>query len=74
MNISEEKRTDGRIGIEIHKEAIVYSLVVDEVRDGNGNLHIPSSIIDATGFPNPTMDKLSIIDELSRKGYIVDKQ
>lgn len=73
MNIS-LKNKKGKAHIDISIEAVNYEIVTDEKYDINGNQHISSSIIDTTGFPQPTMDKQIIIQELSKKGIIIDNK
>lgn len=73
MEIS-AKNKNGRTSIEVLYENVNFGIETDEYYDANGNQHISSSIIDTTGFPNPEFDKKIIIQELSKKGIIVDNE
>lgn len=68
------KNKNGRTSIDVFYENVNYRIETDENYDVNGNQHISSSIIDASGFPNPILDKKIIIRELSRNGIIVDNE
>lgn len=68
------KNKNGRALIDVLYENINYGIETDEYYDADGNQHISSSIIDTMGFPNSELDKKIIIQELSKKGIIVDNK
>lgn len=68
------KNKNGRTSIDVFYENVNYGIETDENYDGNGKLHISSSVIDTKGFPNPSLDKKIIIQELSNNGIIVDNE
>ena len=72
MEISVNNK-NGRTIIDVMEENVSCGFYTDEKYDDNGFQHIPSSIINTLGFPNPTLDKQMIIDMLLKEGYIVDK-
>lgn len=68
------KNKNGRALIDVLYENVNYGIETDEYYDADGNQHISSSIIDTRGFPNTELDKKIIIQELSKKGIIVDNK
>lgn len=63
------KNNYGKTTIDIKEGDRDYGIVVPEEYDIDGKQLIRSSAIDATGFPNPSLDKKLIEKELSRKGF-----
>lgn len=67
------KNNNGKTTIDIKEGDRNYDIVVPEEYDIDGKQLIQSSVIDATGFPNPSFDKKLIEKELSRKGFKIIK-
>lgn len=68
------KNCNNKTTIEIRHDEVSYDIITEEKYDTDGNLHIPSSIIDTQGIQNPSIDRNVIINELKRRGYIIDDE
>lgn len=68
------KNRKGRTSIEVNEENVDCEFNTEEKYDAYGFQHIPSSIIDTQGIQNPSIDRNVIINELKRRGYIIDDE
>ncbi|MCR5069974.1 MAG: hypothetical protein K6A78_09330 [Prevotella sp.] len=68
------KNRNNKTTIEIRHDEVSYDIITEEKYDTDGNLRIPSSIIDTQGIQNPSIDRNVIINELTRRGYIIDDE
>ena len=68
------KNRNNKTTIEIRHDEVSYDIITEEKYDTDGNLRIPSSIINTHGIQNPSIDRNVIINELKRRGYIIDDE
>lgn len=63
------KNNNGETTIDVKEGDCDCGFMTSEEYDIDGKQLIKSSVIDATGFPNPSFVKKLIEKELSRKGF-----
>lgn len=68
------KNRNNKTTIEIRHDDVSYDIITEEKYDAYGFQHIPSYIIDTQGIQNPSIDRNVIINELKRRGYIIDDE
>ena len=59
---------------EVELKDFTKNVITEEKYDAYGFQHIPSYIIDTQGIQNPSIDRNVIINELKRRGYIIDDE